>query len=158
MSDEIDVRPIRKRMRPDRLGENATNYNDFFKDVLKPTTTTDSTPINGTIDNAVLVPTKSTDLTPSIGAIDDANGIQLLKLLLQKVNVIEDQLIKITVKINHMGPSTSDTRKVMKLASVGMDELRAYGLPLESESALKNFETKLKTDIDFKSKLVSNSI
>lgn len=79
------------------------------------------------------------------------NCIELLQLLLKKSEAIQDHLIKLHVKLNHID-STPPTRK---LKIVHIDMLKKFGLPTETESELDNLDKKLKNDIEFKTELVS---
>lgn len=142
LDDQTDKRPLRKKMKTERFGTNEPNYNDFIDELNKlesanATTKTTSTPTKDTFDNG------------------NGNGARLMKLLLKKIEGIENYLIKLDVKLDHMVSKPSKAGKVTELAYIDMEQLRQFGLPVESESELENLDEKLKTDIDFKTKLVS---
>lgn len=83
------------------------------------------------------------------------NSTELLKLILKKVDCIEDHLIKLDVKINFLGSRPSNAKKVIKSGIVDMNQLKQFELPTESEVGLENLDKKLKKEMEFKEKLVS---
>lgn len=119
------------------MGVHDRNYNDFFDDINS----------NATSSSTIAEP-------PT--ADKNCNCAELLKLLLKKVDAIEDHVIKIDVKINHLESAPSNARKAIKLGGVTMDQLKEFGLPVETESDLENLEKKLKNDFEFKTKIVSS--
>lgn len=123
-----------------------TNYNSFFEEVSANSSSTSTTTTATTIN-----------LTSNDGTFDNGkcSCVELLKLLLRKTDAIEDHLIKIDVKINHLDSMPSNTRQVLKLGNVDMDQLKQFELPSESEAHLESLEKKLKNDFEFKTRLVS---
>lgn len=143
-------RPNRKRAKPNHFGVQDTNYNIFFDD--------DDTHEQNQLQSDSAHSDAPSSLIKSIqnhGTIDNGKCYELLKLLLKKTDTIENHLIKIDVKINHLDSKQLDTRKVIKLGNVDMDQLRQFGLPSDSEAELESLNTKMKTDIEFRGKLVS---
>lgn len=76
--------------------------------------------------------------------------------MLAKTDAIEDHVIKLNVKLNHLETTPSNARNsVVRLGTIDMDELRQFGLPLDSESELDILNQKLKNDVEFNAKLVN---
>lgn len=87
--------------------------------------------------------------------------LKLVKLLLKKVDALEDYVIKLDIKIDNLRgnfSTTSNSQAVPKLGVVDLDQLTDIGLPVESETELQKLDTSLKTDKDFKMKLVSQRL
>lgn len=135
----INQRPVRKKVRPDHLGITDGNYNDFIEEI-----------------NSNATSSSSSTITEPPDADKKCDCIELLNLLLKKSDAIADHLIKLDVKINHLDSAPSNTRKVIKMGIVTMDQLKQFGLPAESVLDLENLDEKLKNDFEFKTKLVSN--
>lgn len=148
LDEKTEQRPIRKKTKIDRFksGRTDLNYNDFIDELdelgsensIETTTKTTSTP-KETLDNGKC----------------DCTCSERLNLLLNKTDLIHDYLIKLDVKINNMDSTPSSTQNVVKLGNIDMDQLRQFGLPLESETELENLNKRLKNDFEFKTKLVS---
>lgn len=82
---------------------------------------------------------------------------ELVKLLLKKVNGIEDHLVKIDVKIDFLrSDPIPSAEQSMPLKTVDYDELKKLGLPAKSKEDIKELDTNLKNP-DFKTMLVTNS-
>lgn len=135
---------MRKRIKPNRYGTDEPNYNDFFEELNKS-------------DTVISNPTTKTTSTPSKDVIDNGkcDCVALLNLLLKKTDAIENHLIKLDVKINHLDSTPSYSRRLIKMGHIDLDQLRQFGLPLESKSELENLDDRLKNDLEFKKKLVS---
>lgn len=91
-------------------------------------------------------------------ASEQINGdlLHLLKLVLKKVDALENHAIKLDVKIDQLRRNfPPKTDNVPQLNVIDIDELAEFGLPVDTEAGLKKLERRLKNDKDFKKKLVS---
>lgn len=114
----------------------SQNHNAFFEklgDVLPEK------------DNGTLVNTSQCNESASLNSNDP-----IFRLLIKKMNAIEDFLIKISVKLDNL---RRYERSNKKSCEIDISELKALGLPAESEPDIEKLEENLK-DADFKQKLV----
>lgn len=84
---------------------------------------------------------------------------QILRLLLNKVDAIEDFLIKINVKLDNNDVHRNDRRNGRlsngnQPTEIDISELKTFGLPAESASDIEKLDENLKIE-DFKKNLVN---
>lgn len=99
--------------------------------------------------------TKTSSQTTSSSSSSEQTTDELLRLLLFKVDAIENYLIKLDVKMDHFrssGPVSEEATSGM----ADMGKLRELGLPVEDLIGLQQLEQRLKEN-GFKSKLVSKN-
>lgn len=132
------------------MADTNTNYDQYFEDEDTRSIGSATSAVSvGVIDGSTIAPA-----TVHGNAINDkCHCTGLLKVLLKKTDAIADHLIKLDVKVKFATKdSTPSTRK---LGVVNIDTLKNFGLPIEKESELENLEKRIKTDMEFKTNLVS---
>lgn len=131
--------------------KSAENHNEFFEKMLQ---NPDVEPSTQEKNNGTLIHTSNQEKNTSQSSIEhlsnDTN--QMLHLLLNKVNAIEDFLIKITVKLDNARDNPRLSKENQR-NEIDISELKDLGLPAESASQIEKLETNLKLD-DFRKKLV----
>lgn len=119
--------------------EESVDHNSFFEDlVITETDQIDSSNL-GEITNG-------SDLQFSSNVGENCNDMsdnnQLLKMLISKVDVMQKQLIKLEVKINHI--KNSDPSK--SIGALDTKKLNKFGLPVKTENDLDTLEKQLLDD------------
>lgn len=85
--------------------------------------------------------------------------IDLVKILLKKVDALENHIIKLDVKIDSMREISSMPNKSMHtLGFVDMDKMGELGLPVASEADLEKLDERLKDDQEYKKQLVRQRV
>lgn len=132
--------------------ESTDNFNSLIEGIISSSPPSDSdrasSPITlSDVSNSDKSNATITTLETSASSSDD-----LLKLILFKVDAIENYLIKLDVKIDiFRSPTGSSGERISGMADMG--KLRELGLPADDLVSLQQLEQKLKED-EFKSKLV----
>lgn len=78
-----------------------------------------------------------------------------VKLMLSKIDAIENHLIKLDVRIDNLRGIGYMSDSLAVAGVIDMTKLNELGLPIETISSLDEFESKLKTEISFKTEIVS---
>lgn len=167
--DDSIINAKRARTKTKRFGhrESTVNYNDFFENLSDSTATKEanSSPLHTNINSSDVVVVNDSTLSdhplnsqsPSNKSIENQT-LDVLKLILKKVNAIEDHLIKLDVRVANLksvrGQMDDSDSLNVPLGVIDMFELQQLGLPVQSEQDLQKLEGNLKTDQAFSTKLV----
>lgn len=78
-----------------------------------------------------------------------------VKLMLSKIDAIENHAIKSDVRIDNLRGMGHTLESLAVAGVMDMTKLNELGLPIETISSLDEFESKLKTEISFRTEIVS---
>lgn len=117
--------------------ESSVNHNSFFENLV--TTNTDSGLNNDLVaDNSRETCNWSNDNS-------DGTSTQLFQLLISKVNVMLENMVRLEVKIDNI--QLPDHRSGNALGMVNVAMLNKLGLPVQSANELKSLEDSLNEDV-----------
>lgn len=165
---EEESRPNRKRVRPNRFGETASekSYNDLIEEIDSVESNSPDTMPSPSLPMESASAPQISESTPSKSNLlhnvtfpnCNCKCSELLECMMRKIDAMQEQLIELTVRMNHSGPISLDTTKVFQLGNIDTDQLQQFGLPSDSQLGLETLNKKLKNDLEFKKKLVSDSV
>lgn len=140
----------RKRVETQRFGatESSLNHNSFFE---KLTETTNEK--SASMDQVEICPQEECGLVSQVECDNTAipstseciadNCAAQLKLLIAKVNAIQDQLIRLeTMAIN----TQREQNESNVIGIIDIEKLKNFGLPVKNSSQLDELEEKLKDE------------
>lgn len=131
-----------------RSRNSSENHNAFIENLLLRSNSDSSTQED---NNGTSVHTSNNAERTSQSSSDQTN--RLLQVLLNKIDGIEDFLIKVNVKLDNIHQNERHSNKNQP-TEIDISELKELRLPAESASDIEKLEENLKIK-DFREKLVS---
>lgn len=134
------------------MSSSSENHNAFFENILQKSNTHDlpQEKSNDSLVHHDRMDSKS-DENNSQSSCDTTD--QLLRVLMAKIESIEDFLIRLLVKVDNCVDTRRNGRTSNKNPEIDISELKVLGLPAESQTDIEKLEDNLKNE-DFKKKLV----